>query len=75
MCEIHATSLAPPLAKVQSFFNPAFARRNHPPPDESAVGGTPILSEALRGWYCCQGAAENEVGFLNHTILGCGDRF
>jgi len=35
----------------------------------------PILSEALRGWYCCQGAAENEVGFLNHTILGCGDRF
>jgi len=37
MCEIHATSLAPPLAKVQSFFNPAFARRNHPPPDESAV--------------------------------------
>jgi hypothetical protein len=38
MCEIHATSLAPPLAKVQSFFNPAFARRNHPPPDESAVG-------------------------------------
>jgi len=36
---------------------------------------SPILSEALRGWYCCQGAAENEVGFLNHTILGCGDRF